>query len=479
MVTRWVIAALVTILLVTVASCVRQGVDVFIFQVEGPLWVGELLQFGAVVVGAEGTGVTWSSSDPAVASISVDGMVTGVAEGQADITATSVADPSSSDSLTVTVVQLPEGEPMRIQVDTRLIMGTTVTLPLRERTVVIVDWGDGRSSTAGTGGDLHHTYVQEGSYTIEMAGYLTQFGDPGFTGREPLGYPNAGALTAVLAWGELGLVSLSGAFTNAVHLVSVPEDLPTTVTDLSRTFAGASAFNQPIGGWDTANVTNMTGTFAGASAFDQPIGGWDIGNVTSIFAMFEDATAFNQPIGDWETGSVRSMARVFSGARAFNQPIGSWDTSNVTSMEFMFDNARSFDQPVGGWDTSGVTSMTGLFAGAIAFDQEIAAWDTSSVELMDFMFFRALAFDRPIGGWRTRNVIDMSGMFGGTDAFDQPIGGWDTSSVLYMDRMFWNALVFDQDLSGWCVAGIASEPDDFALGAGQWASPKPVWGTCP
>ena len=68
-------------------------------------------------------------------------------------------------------------------------------------------------------------------------------------------------------------------------------------------FYSASAFNQPIGSWDTANVTNMTDVrlqrlqpgyrqlghrqrhqyekmFIGASAFNQDIGGWDTASVT-------------------------------------------------------------------------------------------------------------------------------------------------------------------------------------------------------
>jgi chitodextrinase len=48
--------------------------------------------------------VTWQSSDPAVASVSADGVVTGVAHGSAVITATSVALPGVSASHRVTVV---------------------------------------------------------------------------------------------------------------------------------------------------------------------------------------------------------------------------------------------------------------------------------------------------------------------------------------------------------------------------------------
>lgn len=51
---------------------------------------------------------------------------------------------------------------------------------------------------------------------------------------------------------------------------------------MGEMFWGASAFNQPIGGWNTANVTVMVGMFEFASAFDQPIGDWNTSNVTDM-----------------------------------------------------------------------------------------------------------------------------------------------------------------------------------------------------
>jgi surface protein len=39
-------------------------------------------------------------------------------------------------------------------------------------------------------------------------------------------------------------------------------------------FYNASAFNQPLGNWNTAKVTDMSVMFYGASAFNQDIGNW-------------------------------------------------------------------------------------------------------------------------------------------------------------------------------------------------------------
>ena len=89
-------------------------------------------------------------------------------------------------------------------------------------------------------------------------------------------------------------------------------------------FYDASAFNQDIGNWNTANVTFMSGMFPDASAFNQDIGNWNTVNVTDMGSMFYNASAFNQDIGQWNTG--KRDQRCFP---CFTMPAPSTRTSAV------------------------------------------------------------------------------------------------------------------------------------------------------
>src|SRR5690554_3195399 len=253
---------------------------------------------------------------------------------------------------------------MVLQFDTNLSDGTTITLPLKEMTgTVTVDWGDGTVTESFTTADnYNHTYANDGIYTVSITGPLTGFGN------FPAGYENADKLTAVSSWGNLPLTSLAGAFIGAINLSTVPNSVPSTVTNMRGMFLRARIFNQDIGNWDVSNVTTMEKMFLDASIFNQDIGGWDVSSVTNMSNMFRAANvssvAFNQDISGWDVSNVTNISGMFYGAGYFNQDISSWNVSNVTDMRSMFENAAVFDQDLGAWNVTKVAIFTDMFNGA-------------------------------------------------------------------------------------------------------------------
>ncbi len=365
---------------------------------------------------------------------------------------------------------------------------------------------DGVNEATSAIGNYTCNYAAAGTYTVRIKDN-TGLG----TGFPRIYFNYSGdrlKLLTIEQWGTGKWTSMNGAFHGCSNLAGQANDAPdlsgvtnmsfmftaasafnqdiggwntANVTNMSLMFYGASAFNQDIGGWNTANVTYMNGMFYRASAFNQDIGGWNTANVTYMNGMFYQASAFNQPIGSWNTASVTNMSQMFYGASAFNQDIGSWNTANVTDMSSMFNGASAFNQSlnswnttnvtnmsamfsnasafngnIGSWDTSHVTSMSGMFSNASAFNGDITNWNTVSVTYMNSMFYGAAAFNQPIGNWNTTNVTDMNSMFANASAFNQNIGGWDTGKVVTMIDTFNGATAFDQNLGGWNVAALTN-----------------------
>jgi surface protein len=234
---------------------------------------------------------------------------------------------------------------------------TIIALPLNGTVDVSINWGDGSEvEIVKIAVSKSHTYTTVGVKTVTITGTLTQFGGVFvFSAGD-----GSIRLTKVLSWEGLGLTSLANAFRNAPLLIQVPNTLPASITKLDRMFAEATAFNHPIGTWNTGAVTDMSEMFFEATSFNQPIGTWNTSAVTNMSNMFQRATSFNQPIASWNTSNVTSMSFMFARAIDFNQPIGSWNMSAVTNMGSMFFNTglctENYDQLLNGWASQNVKS---------------------------------------------------------------------------------------------------------------------------
>jgi len=256
----------------------------------------------------------------------------------------------------------------------------TISLPFSGITSLTVDWGDGSAPQTFTSGPVNHTYASVADYNIRITGSATGFGSS-------ISLSSRNLFTSISQWGDLGLTSLAYAFNNFDNLTSVPNYLPSTVTNISSMFRNTDSFNDGnIVNWNTENITDMNFMFYGATNFNQDIGQWNTGLVKDMNGMFYGADNFNQDIGQWNVGLVESMNDMFSGAKNFNQDIGQWNVGLVKSMNGMFYGADNFNQDIGQWNVGLVESMNGMFYGADNFNQDISGWLVGNVSSAENIF---------------------------------------------------------------------------------------------
>ena len=198
---------------------------------------------------------------------------------------------------------------------------TTIEIPFGDASIVnvTVDWGDSTSDAYTTNGTKTHTYASGGIYTVRISGSLSRFGPTAVLSRPEL--------TKCLSFGDIGLVSLGGAFRDCANLTEVPAQIPSSVTSAPSMFNGATSFNQNIGSWNTSSVTNMNLMFNGATSFNQNIGSWNTSSVTGMSDMFQGAAAFNQNLTGWCVGNFQAEPINFATSSALttgNKPV--WGT---------------------------------------------------------------------------------------------------------------------------------------------------------
>jgi len=114
---------------------------------------------------------------------------------------------------------------------------------------------DGLEDWTAQTGDVTCSYPSAGTYTIRIkdnSGSGTGFSHIYFNDSG-----DAEKLLSVDQWGMAYWSSMAHAFEGCTHLSGAASDSPnlSNVSDMSFMFTGASAFNAPIGDWDTSNVT--------------------------------------------------------------------------------------------------------------------------------------------------------------------------------------------------------------------------------
>jgi surface protein len=181
----------------------------------------------------------------------------------------------------------------------------------------LADWGDGNVCKYRYGTPVFHVFDKHGIYNVRITGRFQE----GFEFRY---VRSARMVTSVNYWYLPYTDSLMAAFNGCVNLVSVPDNLPSNVTDTSGMFSYCERLTNGPGKWDVLNVTNMESMFNGCSSFNDDISGWDVSNVNNMAGMFENAISFNRDITGWNVSKVTNITSMFDGAKSFNYDLSGW-----------------------------------------------------------------------------------------------------------------------------------------------------------
>lgn len=173
---------------------------------------------------------------------------------------------------TILIYQMAYYDPetMVLKVEADAALSNTIYLPIYGAVNATINWGDGNSEqiaeTINTAAGMKfHTYAKPGNYYISIKGNVAQINN-NLTKNA-----NKPGIVEVIQWGQLGLTSLSNAFTGDTKLVQV------AVPEQGAFTAVATADNMFYG--CTALTTIPEGLFS------------DGGNITTIAYLFNKCTA--------------------------------------------------------------------------------------------------------------------------------------------------------------------------------------------
>lgn len=179
-----------------------------------------------------------------------------------------------------------------------------IRLPLRGEGAVYIDWGDDSElqlinlDRERISGGLTKIYKFPGEYLVRIYSFTSEevsFGN----GKFP--YQGSKYITGIMQWGDLDLVSLSGALAFTEDILHLPDDLPSSVKDLSFLFYRSNVSNIPqIQKWDVSSVINLKGAFQWTKYFNEDISRWDVSKVKDASYIVHEARSFEGDLSSWE-----------------------------------------------------------------------------------------------------------------------------------------------------------------------------------
>ena len=367
-------------------------------------------------------------------------------------------------TMTLTYTNIPNGTSVNVPLDNASGLSSSVNESA-------ISWPDTTDTTStapsiGSGTTITPsslTFTNNTGSTYTAVVYL--FVNTGYVGRIGGTWTNPSYLTSIAVtnqtdWGlgyngtSPGLTSLEGFIQDCINCTTIPSgngiSIPSSVTNLSSAFKGATSFNEFVTSWDVSSVTDMSSMFEGATSYNTSLDAWgsNTANVKNMSSMFKGATSTNSVLTAWDVSSVTDMSSMFEGATSYNRSFGGWanqgtGTANVKNMSSMFKGATSYNGFVTAFDVSEVTDMSSMFEGASVYNRGVGNWNnigsgTASVGNFSNMFKNAVAFTQYFGNINVSGAGNMSGMFEGATSIDNNANAWgsDLAGVTDMSNMF-------------------------------------------
>ena len=145
----------------------------------------------------------------------------------------------------------------------------------------------------------------------------------------------------VTDWDVSGVTNMQYFFVNNTVFTGVGLSSwdVTNVTNMQWMFGtiAGSVFNANISGWNINNLSNMEGMFYG-TPFNQDLSGWNTaGSLTNINRTFQGATAFDQDLSNWDVSNVIDYADFLLGATLstanYDALLIGWDAQAVQAAQ--------------------------------------------------------------------------------------------------------------------------------------------------
>ncbi len=319
------------------------------------LVTGQSVTLSATVEGAVDTGVLWSSSDLAVASVSSDGSVTAQSAGEATITARSRANPDVSDSIVIEVETLSAAftvGPASGDTDTMFAFDASSS----EGDIASFAWDFGDGTTA-TGITASHQYAVPGDYPV----VLTVTGSSGRTAVSP---PTA--ITVVDAGGPVPPSASIDA-----DLTSGPAPLTVNFDATGSSAAGDASltdFAWNFGDGNSASGSNVDHTFTDPGTFSVELTVTDDQGLTGTSTV--TITALGGPVAEASYTPVSGPPPL---EVTFNAADSSTDAAQIVDYSWDFGDGSP---PVSGADRIQVTH---IYENAGAFEATLTVTDDAGL----------------------------------------------------------------------------------------------------